>query len=405
MTIHETIPEDLKKTNRQTVVSNLKEVHTAVDKLIHQTYRQKDATASSELREIRSKVTSLLSEMENADLDTFSGGKGSLGEFYDVEEQFIKNSARLQKAMEDAPASGEGVDTFSLDNLVDELEESFNKRVILTMEHLLEYRTRQAESLKARDEAQAIETETEIETENKTETIEQPEPAPGPVEPVGNVTMEMDTETLSRLYNYINILEQKYSKYHPDISNNGNYIANKTWKIEHTNRSIHGVIKDGMFKAPLVFETFWHPRGDVRDIIKFVQSKANAVGKKQYISLCLVNDVWDRDIKEWAKHFTHQRLVLYLYELETDMLIVNGTLANAELFGFWHSKDLQRTTLAEEMKDYIDEVEYFTVEDVANRFGLNMSGSEDLLEGMVKKGIIVDVGFGGEAKYTKAKQQ
>ncbi|MCD4704161.1 MAG: hypothetical protein K8R64_07720 [Methanosarcinaceae archaeon] len=197
MTIHETIPEDLQRTNRKTVVSNLKEVHTIVERLIHQTYRQKDAAASSELREIRNKVTSMISEIENTDLDTFGGRKGSLDDFYDAEKQFIENSTILKKEMEDALASGKGGDTFSLDNMVDELGKSFNERVILTGEHLQEYRAQQVESKRARDEAQAIKTETVTETETKTETIEQPEPTPDPVEPIGNMTMEMDTETLS----------------------------------------------------------------------------------------------------------------------------------------------------------------------------------------------------------------
>jgi len=405
MTIHETIPEDLQRTNRKTVVSNLKEVHTIVERLIHQTYRQKDAAASSELREIRNKVTSMISEIENTDLDTFGGRKGSLDDFYDAEKQFIENSTILKKEMEDALASGKGGDTFSLDNMVDELGKSFNERVILTGEHLQEYRAQQVESKRARDEAQAIKTETVTETETKTETIEQPEPTPDPVEPIGNMTMEMDTETLSKLYNYINTLEQKYSKCQPDISNNGNYISNKTWKVDHTNRRIRGVVKDGMFKTPLVLETFWHPRDDVRDIIQFVQSKANAIGRNQYMSLCLVNDVWEEDIIEWAKDFTHQRLILYLYDLKNDILIVNETLAAADHFRFWHTRELQRTTLDEKIEDYINEVEYFTVKDVADRFGLNRSGSEDLLKGLVKKGIIVDVGFGGDANYTKTKQQ
>ncbi|MCD4704162.1 MAG: hypothetical protein K8R64_07725 [Methanosarcinaceae archaeon] len=123
------------------------------------------------------------------------------------------------------------------------------------------------------------------------------------------------------------------------------------------------------------------------------------------MSLCLVNDVWEEDIIEWAKDFTHQRLILYLYDLKNDILIVNETLAAADHFRFWHTRELQRTTLDEKIEDYINEIEYFTVKDVADRFGLNRSGSEDLLKGLVKKGIIVDVGFGGDANYTKTKQQ
>ena len=219
-----------------------------------------------------------------------------------------------------------------------------------------------------------------------------------------NGSYELDTESLSKLYHYINILEQKYSKYQPEISSNGDYIADKTWKIDLSERSIRGVIKNGMLKTPLIFETYWYPIDDMRDAVQYVQSRASDVGKDQHKSLCLISDTWDSEIKEWAKGFIHQRMTLFLYELQSGELIFNEALESSECFKFWHSTDMHRVSLDEILNDFIGEIEYFTASDISEKFGINANGAKALLGELVKKGIVVDVGLGGRAKYTKARQ-
>lgn len=170
-------PKTLQQNNRQKAINNLRDVHAVIERLMNKTYRQQDVTESSALRQMRTSVTALLSEMENKGLDTFSGRAGTLDEFYNAEERFTESSTRLIKAAEDAEVTDENVDVFSLENLVDTLERGFNNRIILTQEHLREY------------------------------------------------------EKL------------------------------RTWsrKVDTTEHGIRGVVKDGMFKTPLVFETYWKP--------------------------------------------------------------------------------------------------------------------------------------------------
>ena len=406
MTTYESDPEELQQTNRQSAITNLQEAHAIIEKLVYKTHRQKDVTASSELRQLRSEVTSILSEMENSDLDTFSTKKGTLDEFYDAEKRFAQSFEKLLEAVRAAEESSDAVDTFSLDSAVETLRKNFNNRIIPTKEHLDEYKDR---VIVAQEDIPELESDSDMQSDIaqdvacEEEGLEPDDDNDADTEE-SNGGYELDTESLSKLYHYINILEQKYSKYQPEISSNGDYIADKTWKIDLSERSIRGVIKDGMLKTPLIFETYWYPIDDMRDAVQYVQSRAGDVGKDQHKSLCLISDMWDNEIKEWAKGFIHQRMTLFLYELQSGELIFNKTLESAESSEFWHSTNLHRVALDEILNDFIDETEYFTADDVSEKFGLNSNGAKALLGELVKKGIVVDVGLGGRAKYAKAKQ-
>lgn len=396
MTTYESDPEEFQQTNRQNAISNLQEAHAIIEKLISKTHRQKNVNTSSQLRQLRSAVTSLQSEMENSGLDTFSTKKGTLDELYDAEKRFAQSSTKLLGAVRAADESSDAIDTFSLDSAVEALRKSFNNRIIPTKTHLGEYHDRMSA---AQDAALAPEIRPGAGfdvAQGVYDGTEEDEDASG--------CHELDTESLSKLYNYINILEQKYSRYQPEISSNGDYIADKTWKIDINERIIRGVIKDGILKTPLVFETYWHPIDDMRDAVQYAQSIARDVGKDQHKSLCLINDTWGSDIKEWAAGFVHQRMTLFLYDLQSRELIFNEALEPAQSFKFWHSTDMNRVSLDERVNDFIDETEYFTASDVSEKFGLNASGAKALLGELVKKGIVVDVGLGGNVKYTKAKR-
>ena len=395
MTDNETDPSDLQQTNRQTAINDLRDTHAVIERLMNKTYRQQDITASSALRQIRTKVTTLLSDMENIDLDTFSGREGTLDEFYDNEGRFIESSTGLLKTAESALESNESVDTYSIESSVDALEKSFNNRIVITKKHLQEYEKRQTES--------------RSQSREKTPDGKPDSSAPD-AEPKTESPAWLDDTTkdyaslIPKLYNYINTLEQKYTHCKPEVSNNGDYLGNKTWKVDLLDYGIRGTVKDGAFKIPLVFETYWYPLNSVLEAAQFVQSQANAVGKSQYKSLCLINDVWDDEIKEWAKDFVHQRMSLFLYELKNDTLTYKDKSEITERFEFWHSNTIFKAPIEEEMKILIEKMEYLTVNDVMGMFGFNKKGAEAYLYDLMKKGEILDVGL-DSPKYTKVKHR
>ena len=397
MTDNETDPSDLQQTNRQTAINNLRDTHAAIERLMNKTYQQQNVTASSALRQIRTKVTALLSDMENIDLDSFSGREGTLDEFYDNEGRFIESSTGLLKTAEDALESDESVDTYSIESLVDALEKNFNNRIILTKKHSQEYEKRKTES---RSQSQSPKETPDGKPDSSTPDAEPKTESPAWLDD----TTKDYASLIPKLYNYINTLEQKYSNHRPNISNNGDYLGNKTWKVDLLDYGIRGTVKDGTFKIPLVFETYWHPLNSVLEAAQFVQSQANAVSKSQHKSLCLINDIWDNEIKEWAKDFVHQRMSLFLYELENDTLIFNDMPDIAEYFEFWHSNTISITPVEDEMKILIEKKEYLTVNDVMGMFGFNTKGAEAYLYDLMKKGEILDVGL-DSPKYTKAKHR
>ena len=146
MTNNETDPKTSQQKNRHTATNNLRDTHAAIERLMNKTYQQQNVTASSALRQIRTKVTTLISDMENKDLDTFSGREGTLDEFYEAEGRFTESSTVLLKTAEDALESDDSVDTYSIESSIDALEKNFNNRIVLTKKHLQEYEKLQAES-------------------------------------------------------------------------------------------------------------------------------------------------------------------------------------------------------------------------------------------------------------------
>lgn len=389
MTLYDTDPKDLQEENRQLLINGLQEVHSGLDKLIQKAYRQNDMTSSSELRRTRNKVTSMLSEIKGRTMEVFAGRMGDLNRFYEGEDALLKNFTDLSNAVEDAESSAGEIDTFKLESLVDSLEKNYNNRITVTKEVLEEYETRKAIS----DNGPFQET---FETE-------------APVEPegveIGEVEgkeEEFDTLSLSKFYNYLNLLEQKYSRFQPEVSAKGDYIGDNKWKIDVNDKSIRGQVKEGVFKTSLIFETYWHPMDELRDAVEYVQSKASYVGGK-YLSLCLINDGWSDEIKNFAKSFFHKDLSLFLYDISNSELIFNGSSQPSNYFSFWHSADTERRTLEQHISALMDEIEYFTVDDVSRISGLNRQGAAKFLDILVRKGSIVDVGL-EVPKYTRPKQ-
>jgi len=82
-------------------------------------------------------------------------------------------------------------------------------------------------------------------------------------------------------------------------------------------------------------------------------------------------------------------MVIFLYELENEMRIYNETMGQADIFQFWHSTEMHRLTFEKEIDMFIDKVEYFTLSDVAEKFGLNNHRAKLFLGELRKKGLIM----------------
>ncbi|KGK98826.1 hypothetical protein LI82_05880 [Methanococcoides methylutens] len=427
----ESHPTTLQEENRKKVHELLKSTHSRIEKLIQKTYQQKDSAATSQLRQLRTRITGLVSEAEKKELDSFGSHEGNIDDFYENEERFVETSRMLLQEVENALATGESIDVFTISDLVDKIEMGFSHRIELTSKNLSEYenrivskkqaqreeRERQEKELREQDQKEAEEkapAEDKIEMSETSETFPS-ETKTNPADDIEDETSarydiqapakksELDTETLSKLYRYINTLEQKFEKQHPEVSYNGEYIADKQWKVELSKRSVRGSIKEGRFKTPmLIVDNYWKSIDDKREIIEMIQAKANTIEQNQYMSLCFINSSWDQSIKDWARTYSHQRLGFFLYDLVEDDLIYNETDENNRKFAFWHSSNGTRTKLTEIVDQLIEEEEYFDLGEVMEYSGLNLTGAKKFIDGLVKKKVLIDVGL-GTPKYTRSK--
>jgi hypothetical protein len=60
----ESHPTTLQEENRKKVHELLKNTHSRIEKLVQKTYQQKDVAATSQLRQLRTRITGLISEAE-----------------------------------------------------------------------------------------------------------------------------------------------------------------------------------------------------------------------------------------------------------------------------------------------------------------------------------------------------
>jgi hypothetical protein len=381
-----TPPAELQQQNHKLVIDNLHKSHEYIEHLIHKAYRKQDSTTTAELRQIRNKTSDLIADILDKGIISFNRRQGNLEDFYEAEECFMKRSTGLLEFLQTLLDTDETVDTFKIERKIDSLASSFRNRIIITDKLNSEYEyTKRKQQLNPVDESDPTLINSKVITRVP---IEKNEPD--------------DTEYLPKLYNYINLLEEKYSKFQPEISPNGDYIVDKNWKFEVTKKSVSGAIKDSLFRKLLMIETYFHPVKQIQDFVEYVQTQANVVDKKQHKSLCLIANEWDDNIKEFVRNFIHQRMSLFVYELENDALIFNGTSKSANHFKFWHSKDTERQTLNQSINEFIEEVDNFILNDIEMKYGLNHQGAKELVKKMLKQGIIVDVGL-ESPKYVKSK--
>ena len=416
-------PEELEQHNRQEIIRNLNDVYISVEKLVQRTHMNKQTDLNFQLRNIRTSVSQLLADIKNRDLDGFSGKKGTLEEFYRTENQLLEDAAGLNDTFASTIRSNDTIDVFLLDDLIESFKKGFNRRIIVDKEILNEFKLKKMEASSA---DRVISGEKKIPVEKRPRVkgdkdISFTYGISGSENVVKNTMAvshesekviekqsqrelkeEIDTEVLSKLYNYMNVLENKYSSHQPEVSFDGEYIGDKKWKMDISDKHISGTIIQKMLLNAIVFETYWKPLDDLRTIMQFIQKQANTVPAGQYKSLCLLNSNWNTDIKDWVKNYIHPRLVPYLYELETSEIIYNGSVFNADKMKVWHNPDTYQK-LEYEIQNLIDREEPFDESEVADITGLNVEGAKKFLAKMIAENKIVDVGL-EKSLYTKLKE-
>lgn len=406
-------PVTVEQANRQTIINNLNEVYGSVEKLIQRTYANRQTDLNFQLRNVRASASQLLADIKSRDLDSFSGKKGTLEEFYSNEEELLKASSRIKDEFASS-ISSENIDTFMLEGLLDSFKKGFNERIVVDKDIQKEFKLRQME----KESAERV-----ISGERPAKTSEEKqERKPSGIAMTGKLSEPMDTsrttlgpsassekardiltkktskedietDILSKLYNYMNGLEQKYSTHQPEVSFNGEYIGDRKWKFNISERSVSGTIMDGIVKPLLTFETYWHPFEDMRNIMEFIQKEANTVPSGQYRSVCILSSGWNTEILDWAQNYVHPRLMVYLYDLGTNEITFNASVNNSERLKVWHDQE-KYVPLENMIETLVEQDDPFDASDVAEITGLSANGAQRFIVKMLSKNKIIDVGFG-----------
>jgi hypothetical protein len=389
-------PASLQEQNLQTAIKHLKDTYNVIERLIQKTYMKNEMDANSALRNVRSDISRLLTEMGSRQLSVFCARQGKLEEFYAAEERFVQDSATLLEYAGSLTTSQDPVDVFMLEGYLRQFEKDLNSRIAVDKNMLSEFRTKQMDTTVAPASLHTLDPASGKSENATTKTFMGVAYADAPScnDESRKCQEELEAGTLSGIYNYFNILEHKYSCHRPEISSDGSYIGDKKWDFELTDKRITGTVRDGIFRTPLLFETYWHPVDDVKELMHSVQSRAASVSKDQFLSLCLVNSEWSEQITDWSRGFIHSRLMLFLYSLDKDELAFNETADAAMKLYDWHSSERKVESLEEKLHDLMKENESFDAEDVSKVTGLSVKDAERFLQALVNKKMVINLGFG-----------
>ena len=347
--------EDIQKVTTENIIKNIEHSQLLIDNLIQ------SSENVHELRNFRKKSSILLSELRDKNLGKFNEKTSDNNDFTSAEERLNEAAGNLIAELE--KQSNEKINIKSIAILLDTFEHSIKSRLNPTSE--------------LKKQISDIEKSEESHVELLSSNVK------------------------NELHLFLNMLQTKYSRNRPEILFGGDYIKDLNWKYFSGDDFIKARL-DSVLENPLVFEA--HYQKKEHRLIDQIQITANKVKKNQHKCLCLINESWDEETKDFASRFVHPNFVLYLHDLESG-LVFNTENRMAVHYAFWFNTELGMNKLDELANDFIDVHEYFIEDEVAKAFGLNIKGAKKLLKGLVDNGIIFNVNFESEKnkKYTKIK--
>lgn len=350
--------EDLQGVNTRKALNDLIHSRTILDRMIQ------GSTEVTELRNLKKRLTTFISDMQNPNFSIFGQKSATIDEFNAAEKALIGSSEKLAKELEHQ--SKESVDVKVIARLVDSAGEAIRRRIPLSNE------------LK------------DLYIQNMKKEEQEKKKIPEGTSPELNL--------------YLNALQTKYANNRPELLHTGDYLPDAKWKYEVGDRNVTAKLSNGFKGTPLQFEARWQDSNG--SIVEVVQEEAENVKKNQFECLCLVNTAWGKESRDFATRFNHPKLALYLYELNGG-LVFNKESPAARHYEFWFSMEQKWETVRERVKKVIEGQEYFTVQDMAGTIGMKVEGAEVLLGGLEKAGKITDVSFKSDKvkKYTKTKEQ
>jgi hypothetical protein len=348
--------EDLQGANTRKALNDLNHSRTILDRLIQ------DSTEVTELRNLRNRLTTLISDIQNPNFSKFGQRSATVDEFNAAEKSLVDSSEKLSKELE--RQSKETVDVKLIARFVDSAGEAIRSRIPLSNELKDLY----VESIKKEEQGKK----------------------------------KIPEGTSPELNLYLNALQTKYANNRPELLHTGDYLPDAKWEYEAGDRNVTAKLSNGFSGTPLLFEARWQDGNG--SIVEDVQEEAENVKKNQFECLCLVNTAWGKESKDFALRFNHPKLALYLFDLN-GRLVFNEESPAAKHYEFWFNTEQKRETVMESAQKFIEAHEYFTAQDMAGAMGMKIECSEALLFEHVKNGIVTDVSFKSDKtrKYTKAK--
>jgi large-conductance mechanosensitive channel len=117
---------DLQGANTRKALNDLNHSHTILDRFIQ------DSTEVTELRNLRNRLTTLISDIQNPNLSKFGQRPATVDEFNAAEKSLVESSEKLSKELE--RQSKESLDVKLIARFLDSADEAIRNRIPLSNE-------------------------------------------------------------------------------------------------------------------------------------------------------------------------------------------------------------------------------------------------------------------------------
>lgn len=376
---------DVVKNNDLVVESALIRARSVIENFM---FRCSDVGVVVEFRALRNLVTELISDLKNPYFSKFNASnQATVDDFLESEKRLVECVEEFNEALEELGDSG-GVDVVRLKTLLEDVRRCVEARIPVDA---VEQGMGQLQS--------------EMQTETQTVRPCSMDESPDVENSIGEIRgiVEISDVVLSELTLYLGLLHTKYASFPPEVLHDGSYVRSAKWEYQATDRRVIGRLKSGFFNQLLELKAQWLSVSSLQHVIVMMQDEHQKLRKGEWRAICLIGERCSSELKNWIEKFTHPRMALYFYELNTGLLIYNQDSLMATHYEFWFNKELKRQTLYEQTVSFVENNRYFTCGELAEALCLKTESAKELIRELEQKNLIVDVSFENDSdkKYTK----
>jgi hypothetical protein len=204
----------------------------------------------------------------------------------------------------------------------------------------------------------------------------------------------MKQEISTKLNLYLNIVSGRMKNYKPDYSPLGRWLGKITWNVKTFPDKALGIASSLFSINLLTIEARYIERSEILDnLSELLYDDATITSNKdQFLAKCYVTyDINDESVLNTFKHYHHNNLSIFLYDLKKDLLFFYRQDWKTKLFAEWFKKNGTPKNIIKILNIISDKNNIFNLNDVKNKLKLDEKEIKRMLEDLLKENKIIEM--------------